>query len=57
MQQNNSSLEVLEEKTNIPMDQLDQYTNKKIMNLSNAMTISKELNCQIEDLYEWKTEE
>jgi DNA-binding Xre family transcriptional regulator len=47
----------LEEKTNIPMDQLDQYTNKKIMNLSNAMTISKELNCQIEDLYEWKTEE
>jgi DNA-binding Xre family transcriptional regulator len=57
MQQNNSSLEALEEKTNIPMDQLDQYTNKKIMNLSNAMTISKELNCQIEDLYEWKTEE
>ncbi len=26
------------------------------MNLSTAMTISKELNCQIEDLYDWELE-
>ncbi|WP_419096097.1 helix-turn-helix domain-containing protein [Rossellomorea pakistanensis] len=30
---------------------------KKVMNLNSAMSISKHLNCQIEDLYEWKTEE
>ncbi|MES1044021.1 hypothetical protein FOA22_05785 [Heyndrickxia oleronia] len=50
-------LEVLEQKTKIPKVQLEQFLTKKVMNLNSAMTISKELNCQIEDLYEWKTED
>jgi hypothetical protein len=39
------------------MEQLNGYMSKKVMNLSAAMTISKELNCQIEDLYDWELEE
>ncbi|CAH2714242.1 hypothetical protein BACCIP111895_01403 [Neobacillus rhizosphaerae] len=50
-------LESLERNTNIPRSQLDDYLSKRIMNLNNAMTISKELNCRIEDLYVWTAEE
>lgn len=51
------NLEGLEKNTQIPMEQLNGYMSKKVMNLSTAMTISKELNCQIEDLYVWEIEE
>jgi DNA-binding Xre family transcriptional regulator len=54
---NNMDLDTLEKNTNISKSQLDSYTSKKVMNLNSAMTISKQLNCQIEDLYEWKKEE
>ncbi len=57
LKKNNMDLEVLEQKTKIPKVQLEQFLTKKVMNLNSAMTISKELNCQIEDLYEWKTED
>lgn len=50
----NTELDVLANKTNIPVEQLNDYLNKKVMNLNNAMTISKELNCTVEDLYVWK---
>lgn len=50
---NNMNLEGLEQNTSIPLSQLNDYMSKKVMNLSTAMTISKELNCQIEDLYVW----
>ncbi|NHC19982.1 helix-turn-helix domain-containing protein [Bacillus sp. MM2020_4] len=50
-------LDGLEKNTNIPRSQLDGYISKKVMNLNTAMTISKELNCQIEDLYVWASEE
>lgn len=50
------NLEGLEKNTHIPLDQLNGYMSKKVMNLSTAMTISKELNCQIEDLYDWELE-
>ncbi|KKI88728.1 hypothetical protein WQ54_29910 [Bacillus sp. SA1-12] len=51
---NNTKLDVLAANTNIPIEQLNEYLDKKVMNLNNAMTISKELNCTIEDLYKWK---
>jgi hypothetical protein len=51
------NLEGLEKSTHIPLEQLNGYMSKKVMNLSAAMTISKELNCQIEDLYDWELEE
>jgi len=50
----NTELDVLANKTNIPVEQLNDYLDKKVMNLNNAMTISKELNCTVEDLYVWK---
>ncbi len=50
----NTELDVLANKTNIPIEQLHDYLDKKVMNLNNAMTISKELNCTVEDLYVWK---
>jgi hypothetical protein len=43
----------LERTTGIPQKQLNDYLTKKVMSLNAAMTISKELNCQIEDLYVW----
>ena len=49
-------LEGLERNTSIPQTQLNDYLSKKVMNLNTAMTISKELNCQIEDLYVWSSE-
>ncbi|MEH7119286.1 helix-turn-helix transcriptional regulator [Neobacillus vireti] len=51
------TLDNLERNTNIPRVQLDNYLSKKVMNLNSAMTISKELNCQIEDLYVWELDE
>jgi DNA-binding Xre family transcriptional regulator len=54
---NNMDLDGLVRNTSIPKDQLDKYMTKKIMNLSTAMTISKELNCQIEELYDWEEDE
>jgi DNA-binding Xre family transcriptional regulator len=54
---NGMDLESLERNTSIPQSQLNDYLSKKVMNLNTAMTISKELNCQIEDLYTWKSEE
>lgn len=50
----NTELDVLANKTNIPIEQLNDYLDKKVMNLNNAMSISKELNCTVEDLYVWK---
>lgn len=55
--QNKTNLAVLEKNTNISKSQLQEFMSKKVMSLNSAMTISKELNCQIEDLYVWKTEE
>ncbi|MDF0728009.1 helix-turn-helix transcriptional regulator [Cytobacillus sp. S13-E01] len=54
---NNTNIEALEKNTQIPKSQLNDYMSKKVMNVNTAMTISKELNCQIEDLYVWKTAE
>ncbi|MFZ7946587.1 MULTISPECIES: helix-turn-helix domain-containing protein [Bacillaceae] len=54
---NGMDLECLERSTNIPRSQLNDYISKKVMNLNSAMTISKELNCQIEDLYVWTSDE
>jgi len=54
---NGMDLESLERNTNIPQTQLNDYLSKKVMNLNTAMTISKELNCRIEDLYIWSSEE
>ena len=51
---NSMNLKGLEKNTNIPLEQLNGYISKKVMNLSTAMTISKELNCTIEDLYDWE---
>lgn len=53
LSKNSMNLEGLHKNTNIPMNQLNDYMSKKVMNLSTAMTISKELNCQVEDLYLW----
>jgi len=50
----NTELDVLAANTNIPLEQLHGYLDKKVMNLNNAMTVSKALNCNIEDLYVWK---
>lgn len=50
-------LDGLERNTKIPRSQLDDYMSKKVMSLNSAMTISKELNCKIEDLYVWTAEE
>jgi DNA-binding Xre family transcriptional regulator len=50
-------MESLERNTSIPQTQLNDYLSKKVMNLNTAMTISKELNCSIEDLYIWSSEE
>lgn len=54
LSKNRMNLESLEKNTHIPIDQLNGYMSKKVMNLSTAMTISRELNCQIEDLYDWE---
>ena len=57
LSKNGLTLDNLERNTNIPRDQLDSYLSKKVMNLNSAMTISKELNCQIEDLYVWELDQ
>lgn len=51
---NNTDLDILATNTKIPKEQLTNYLDSKVMNLNNAMTISKELNCTIEELYTWK---
>ena len=56
LSKNGMTLDNLESNTNIPRSQLDNYISKKVMTLNSAMTISKELNCQIEDLYVWESE-
>lgn len=56
LSKNGMTLDHLESNTNIPRSQLDNYISKKVMTLNSAMTISKELNCQIEDLYIWESE-
>ncbi|HEY2422261.1 MAG TPA: helix-turn-helix transcriptional regulator [Neobacillus sp.] len=53
LSKNSMDLVSLEKNTSIPQSQLNDYMTKKVMNLNTAMTISKELNCQIEDLYVW----
>jgi len=57
LSKNGMDLESLERNTNIPQTQLNDYLSKKVMSLNTAMTISKELNCRIEDLYIWSSEE
>ncbi|SFC80323.1 Cro/C1-type HTH DNA-binding domain-containing protein [Bacillus sp. OV322] len=54
---NNTALDELSAKTGISTAQLTEYQSKQIMSVNNAMTISKELNCSIEDLYIWNTKE
>jgi hypothetical protein len=57
LSKNGLDLDGLERNTKIPRSQLDDYMSKKVMSLNSAMTISKELNCKIEDLYVWTAEE
>ncbi|MEH7438476.1 helix-turn-helix transcriptional regulator [Neobacillus drentensis] len=57
LSKNGMDLVGLEKNTNIPQSQLNDYLSKKVMSLNSAMTISKELNCKIEDLYVWAAEE
>ncbi|WP_040208732.1 helix-turn-helix domain-containing protein [Neobacillus jeddahensis] len=54
---NGMDIDSLERNTNIPKSQLNDYMSKKVMSLNSAMTISKELNCRIEDLYVWGSDE
>lgn len=54
---NNLDIKDLERITNISQVQLNEFMVKKVMNLNTAMTISKQLNCQIEDLYVWNVKE
>lgn len=49
----NTKIDALAANTGISVPILKEYLNKKVMSLNNAMTISRELNCQIEDLYVW----
>jgi DNA-binding Xre family transcriptional regulator len=57
LSKNGMDLESLERNTSIPQTQLNDYLSKKVMNLNTAMTISRKLNCSIEDLYIWSSEE
>ncbi|MCQ6279039.1 helix-turn-helix transcriptional regulator [Bacillus sp. EB600] len=57
LSKNKTKLDTLAVNTGIPKSTLDDYLNKKVMSLNNAMTISRELNCKIEDLYEWNVKE
>lgn len=50
----NIKIDALSKNTNISVEQLNDYQTKKVMSLSNAMTIAKELDCQVEELYDWK---
>ena len=45
----------LSDKTGISIYQLSKYTNNKsVMSMQTAMLISWALNCQIDQLYDWK---
>lgn len=42
--------------TKIPKSQISEYVNNKhLMSLVTAKTIAHALNCNIEDLYQWKS--
>jgi DNA-binding Xre family transcriptional regulator len=57
LNKSNIDFKTLSTNTGIPMEKLSDYNNKKMMSVNAAMTISKELNCTIEELYKWdKTE-
>ena len=56
LSQSGMDLDGLERNTSIPRAQLNEYLSKKVMNLNTAMTISRELNCNIEDLYVWASD-
>ena len=46
----------LAELTNIPKSQISEYVNNKhVMSLVTAKTIAHTLNCNIDDLYQWKS--
>ena len=57
LSKNNTKLDVLSASTGIPESKLNEYLSTKVMTLNNAMTISKELDCKIEDLYVWDVKE
>lgn len=45
----------LAEMTSIPKSQISEYVNNKhVMSLETAKTIANKLNCNIEELYQWK---
>ncbi|MBA9024741.1 MULTISPECIES: helix-turn-helix domain-containing protein [Bacillaceae] len=57
LNKSNIDFKTLSENTGIPLVNLSDYSKRKIMSISTAMTVSKELGCTIEELYEWnKTE-
>lgn len=46
----------LSERSRIPKSQISEYINNKhVMSLESAKTISHILECDIEDLYQWKS--
>lgn len=46
----------LSERSRIPKSQISEYINNKhVMSLDSAKTISHILECDIEDLYQWKS--
>jgi transcriptional regulator with XRE-family HTH domain len=48
----------LAELTNIPKSQISEYVNNKhVMSLETARIISYVLNCHIEELYNWVTDD
>lgn len=48
----------LVEKTGIAKSQISEYiSNKSTMSLNTAKVIALALNCSIDDLYEWNTQE
>ncbi|MDQ0219012.1 helix-turn-helix domain-containing protein [Peribacillus cavernae] len=57
LSKSSTKLDVLADNTGISKPLLNEYLSKKVMSLNNAMTISKELNCKVEDLYVWNISE
>jgi DNA-binding Xre family transcriptional regulator len=53
LSKNNTKLGALAATTGISEPLLNEYLSTKVMSLNNAMTISKELECSVEDLYVW----
>lgn len=45
----------LAERLNVAPQQVNHYVqNNRVMSIQTAMNVSRILNCNIEDLYEWK---